>query len=117
MLIAMSTAALIALGLLYYAFATRVYESSADVLLVPKRPEVVTRDQRYESGFEDYVSTHLALIVSRMIVERAIESSSLNHLTRFLGSIPKRTIWQTSSLTNSSLPVAREFWARMQIGS
>ena len=73
----------IALGVVYYGVATPVYQSSADVLLVQKRPEVMMRDQRYESGFEDYVSTHLSLIVSRMIVERAIESSSLGSLPTF----------------------------------
>ena len=73
----------ILIGLIYYMQATRIYESHADVLLVQKRPEVVTGDQRYESGFEDYVTTHLALIVSPLIIERAIETFDLGSLKTF----------------------------------
>ncbi|MCA9184299.1 MAG: Wzz/FepE/Etk N-terminal domain-containing protein [Pirellulaceae bacterium] len=82
-LIAVGIFLAIAAGVTYYGLATPKYESSADVLLIHKSPEVVTRDQRFESGFEDYVSTHLALIVSRMIVERAIDDSSLRSLEMF----------------------------------
>ena len=82
-ILAVTTAAAIVIGLLYYVQAVRVYESSADVLLVQKRPEVVTGDQRYESSFEDYVVTHLALVVSPLIIERAIETSDLGSLKTF----------------------------------
>ena len=82
-LISAACAVGILIGLIYYIQATRSYESSADVLLVHKRPEVVTGDLRYESGFEDYVATHLALIVSPMIVNRAIETSDLGSLKTF----------------------------------
>ncbi len=73
----------ILIGLIYYAQATRTYESHADVLIVQKRPEVVTGNQRYESGFEDYVTTHLTLIKSRLIIERAIEARDLGSLKTF----------------------------------
>ena len=66
-----------------------MYQSSADVLLIHKRPEIVTRDPRIESSFEDFVSTHLALIVSPLIVERAVETSSLNQLSSFAGIAPR----------------------------
>jgi uncharacterized protein involved in exopolysaccharide biosynthesis len=82
-LVAFSVVAALAAGGLYYYTSAEVFESTADVLLVQKRPEVVTRDQNYESGFEDYVSTNLAVIVSELIVERAIESASLHSLGTF----------------------------------
>ena len=73
----------IVLGGLYYVQATTMYESNAEVLVLKKHPGVVAGEQRYESHFEDYVSTHLALIVSPLIVERAIESSVLSSLNTF----------------------------------
>ncbi len=71
------------LGVVYYRLATPMYESSADVLVVQKRPQAITGDHQYESGFEDYLATHLAVIVSPLIVERAIESSNLAALPSF----------------------------------
>ncbi len=73
----------IVLGLIYGQLATPMYESTADVLVVQKRPQVVTGDHQYESGFEDYLATHLAVIVSPVIVERAIEESDLASLESF----------------------------------
>ena len=71
------------LGFCYWLLAERTYESSADVLVVKKSPETVMGDTNYESGFEDYLATHLALIVSPMIVERAIKESDLVSLPTF----------------------------------
>ena len=73
----------IVLGLIYGVLATPMYESTADVLVVQKRPQAVTGDHQYESGFEDYLATHLAIIVSPVIVERAIEESDLASLESF----------------------------------
>ncbi len=72
----------IVLGVLYCGLATPMYESTADVLVVQKRPQAVTGDNQYESGFEDYLATHLAVIVSPVIVERAIEASDLGSLSK-----------------------------------
>ncbi len=74
----------VALGACYYFSATRLYQSSADVLVVRKRPGVVTGDQRYDSGFEDYVATQRALIVSPLIVQRAIDTAGLGSLRSFV---------------------------------
>jgi succinoglycan biosynthesis transport protein ExoP len=71
------------LGALYCGMAMPVYESVADVLVVQKRPQAVTGDHQYESGFEDYLATHLAVVVSPLIVERAIEASDLGSLACF----------------------------------
>ena len=46
----------IVLGVLYCGLATPMYESTADVLVVQKRPQAVTGDHQYESGFEDYLA-------------------------------------------------------------
>ncbi|MCA9170165.1 MAG: polysaccharide biosynthesis tyrosine autokinase [Planctomycetales bacterium] len=70
-------------GLAYYVRAKPVYESRASLLLIQRRPETITRDQRYESSFEDYVDTHRALIVSPMIINRAIETAKLGELPSF----------------------------------
>lgn len=83
-----TVAAAVISGLLYYLQATPVYESRAGLLLVQRRPELVTRDQRFESAFEDYVATHRALIVSPMIAGRAIESAKLGSLRTFNGIEP-----------------------------
>lgn len=72
------------LGLTYWLLAERTYESSADVLVVRKNPETVMRDANRDSGFEDYLATHLALVVSPMIVERAIKESDLASLPSFV---------------------------------
>ena len=73
----------IVLGVVYCALATTMYESTADVLVVSKRPQPITGDHQYESGFEDYLATHLAIIVSPVIVERAINESDLASLESF----------------------------------
>ncbi len=73
----------IVLGLIYCVLAMPMYQSTADVLVVQKRPQAVTGDHQYESGFEDYLATHLAVMVSPVIVQRAIEASDLGSLASF----------------------------------
>ncbi len=71
------------LGALYCFLATPMYESTAEVLVVQKRPQPVTGDVQYQSGFQDYLATHLAIITSPLIVERAIKTSHLGSLACF----------------------------------
>lgn len=73
----------IVLGALYCSLSMTVYESTADVLVVQKRPHAVTGDQQYESAFGDYLATHLAIIASPKIVKRAVEGSELGSLASF----------------------------------
>ncbi len=73
----------VVLGTLYCLLAAPIYESRADVLVVQKRPQAVTGESQYQSGFEDYLSTHLAIIKSPLIVERAIDSANLASLECF----------------------------------
>ena len=77
------TSIAIFLGVIYSLLATPMYESTADVLVVQKHPQVVTGDNQYESGFEDYLATHLAVVASPLIVERAIKAANLGSLESF----------------------------------
>lgn len=73
----------IILGILYCSLVPPKYESTADVLVVQKRPQAVTGDNQFESGFEDYLAIHRAVIASPLIVQRAIETSNLGSLQSF----------------------------------
>jgi len=79
----------VALGLAYYFLLPPTYESVANVLLVQKRPCLLSGNQQYESNFEDYVATHRALIVSPMIIKRAVESADLGSLETFADLDPE----------------------------
>ena len=82
----------VGLGYLYYERATRVYQSSADILLIKKSVElpVSTADQKI--NYEDQLSTHMILIRSPLIVEKAVADDDL-------ASLP--------SLSDSSNPVSK----------
>lgn len=70
----------VGLGYLYYERATRVYQSSADILLIKKNVElpVSTPDQQF--NYEDQLSTHAILIRSPLIVEKAVTDHDLASL-------------------------------------
>ncbi len=70
-------------GAVLYLVTPTTYESETAVLLVEKNPQAVTRDSRFESGFEAFLATHRALIVSPLIVERAIKAENLQSLSMF----------------------------------
>lgn len=79
-----------ALGALYYFQAERVYQSSAQILLIKKEKFPVAGADagrgpgRYsEYGYEDTLSTHMILITSPLIVGRAVESHKLASLASF----------------------------------
>lgn len=65
-------------GALYYAQQTPIYESSAKILIVNKHPETVTGG--VGSYFNDYMSTHQALVVSPVVVEAALNRGGLSGL-------------------------------------
>ena len=82
--ITMSCLALsLAAAAVLYVVSPPTYESETAVLLVQKNPQPVTRDARFESGFDAFLATHRALIVSPLIVERAIEAADLKSLKMF----------------------------------
>lgn len=74
-------------GLLNYAQKQPVYQSSASVLVVKKRNDallVAGGDPRL-GVYEDYVSTHLILIKSSMVVGLAVKKKELGQLGSFEG--------------------------------
>jgi succinoglycan biosynthesis transport protein ExoP len=82
-LIALGIVAGIVLGSLYYAQATPVYRSQSQVLVVQKRPDVVTGDVTHMQPAEDYVNTHRLLLLSPLIVGRAIDQGKLRTMDTF----------------------------------
>lgn len=78
-----------ALGYLYYLQATRVYRSWAQVLLIKREANVAVapgggRD-RSGYGYEDTLSTHMLLICSPLIVQKAVEKHHLASLSSLKG--------------------------------
>lgn len=65
LLIALSIAVALAAGTLYYNEASPVYESTAQILVVKKRPDTVTGMDTRNLAIEDYVATHQALLKSQ----------------------------------------------------
>jgi capsular exopolysaccharide synthesis family protein len=81
-LILLAGAAGLVVGLLYYSQKPPVFQSRAQVLVVKKRSDalpVAGGDPRL-SFYEDYVSTHLVLIRSPLVVERAVRKKDLGAL-------------------------------------
>jgi succinoglycan biosynthesis transport protein ExoP len=72
------------LGGLYCQLSAPVYQSTAQVVVIKKRPEAVTGVETRGSP-EDEVATHQALIRSPLIVERAIHKQQLQTLRSFAG--------------------------------
>jgi capsular exopolysaccharide synthesis family protein len=73
------------LGGLFYAQRRPLYQSSAQVLIIKKRPEALSGGAGL-TRFEDYVSTHLALIKSPLLVGQAVTRGNLQALPTFAGS-------------------------------
>jgi capsular exopolysaccharide synthesis family protein len=71
---------------LYYARCSAVYQSAAQILVVKKRSDAISLGGNERIAFyDDYVSTHLVLIKSPLIVERAVKKRSLRDLKSFAG--------------------------------
>jgi capsular exopolysaccharide synthesis family protein len=74
----------LALAILYYAQATPIYQSNAQVLVVKKISNAagpVSGGDPRMTVMEDYLGTHLVLLKSPLIAERAVEK--LKKLDRF----------------------------------
>lgn len=72
-------------ALLYYLWTTPVYQSTAQVLVVKKRPDAVTGVDTHQVSIEDYMATHQALVQSTLIVQRAVQKRNLGALRCFAG--------------------------------
>ncbi|MBV9122909.1 MAG: hypothetical protein JO112_06115, partial [Planctomycetes bacterium] len=62
------------LGTLFYVQRPRIYQSTAQVLVIKKRPDEVTGMNTHQTTLEDYVSTQQVLIRSPLIINRAIQN-------------------------------------------
>src|SRR5690349_9760266 len=69
----------------YYAQAKPIFQSATQVLVVKKSIDtgIATVDSRH-SSYEDYVATHLTIIRSPVIVEKAIEKGKLREVFKGL---------------------------------
>jgi polysaccharide biosynthesis transport protein len=89
-LVALGAVIGLVLGSLLYAQRAPVYQSAAQILVVKKRSGEVMQfaggsgDPRV-SYVEDYLATHLVLIKSPLIVERAVKKRDLQSLKSFDG--------------------------------
>jgi capsular exopolysaccharide synthesis family protein len=74
-------------GAVYYARATPVYQSSAQVLVVNKTPEALqlAAGESRPAYAEDYLSTHTTLIRSPAIVRVAVQNANLGQLPSLAG--------------------------------
>jgi len=74
------------LGLLYYARQPPVYQSSAQVLVVKKQPDLPIQgvDSR-QLYYDDYLVTHQMLIRSPVIIKRSVQKFQLESLKSFEG--------------------------------
>ncbi len=75
------------LGALYYSRLTPIYQSSALVLVVKKAPDTLPLPGGTigASFTEDYLSTHMSLIRSPVIVGQAVQKANLGALKSFAG--------------------------------
>jgi capsular exopolysaccharide synthesis family protein len=84
----------VALGGLNHLRRPAVYQASAQVLVVKKKSEalpVAGGDPRL-AVYEDYVSTHLILIKSPIVVQRAVDKRNLGQLPSFAHGDPAGAI-------------------------
>jgi uncharacterized protein involved in exopolysaccharide biosynthesis len=72
----------LALGAVYYVVTPPAYSSSAQLLVVKKRPDPAGTEYR-PGAFEEFVSTQQALIKSPLVAERAIAKRQLEALPSF----------------------------------
>jgi capsular exopolysaccharide synthesis family protein len=77
-------------GGLAYLQRPSVYQSSAQVLVLKKQSDmpISATDARGFAPLDDYVSTHLVLIRSPLIISRAVEKHHLSALPSFAGADP-----------------------------
>jgi capsular exopolysaccharide synthesis family protein len=84
-LLALGLAVGLVLGSLHYARQTPIYQSSAQVLVVKKRPDALPSSMTGALYSEDYLSTHVALIRSPLVIERAVAKWELGSLRSLAG--------------------------------
>ncbi len=76
----------LSLGALNYLRKQPIYQSSAQILIINKRPIITVSGMELQTGgaTEDFAAAHLSVIKSRPVVDRTIHSlSKLGDLSRF----------------------------------
>jgi uncharacterized protein involved in exopolysaccharide biosynthesis len=79
------------LGAIVYSLLPRVYQSTAQVLVVKKRPDAVTGVDTRPLATEDYVATQQELMKSSVVIEQAIQDHGLASLETF-GQHPRKKL-------------------------
>jgi capsular exopolysaccharide synthesis family protein len=74
-------------GGLYYFAMPPTYQSTAQVLVVKKRPDELTGKDTRNLAIEDYVATQQTIVSSPLVIERAVDK-------RALGSLPTFADWE-----------------------
>src|ERR1700680_3446645 len=71
-----------AIGAIYHARSTPIYQSSAQLLVVKKTPTAlpISGTEAHGGATEDYLSTHQTLIRSPKIVGQAVKNANLGNL-------------------------------------
>jgi capsular exopolysaccharide synthesis family protein len=100
-LVALGAVVGLVLGILFYAQQTPIYQATAQVMVIKKRGDpmpIVGGDPRM-MYMEDYVASHLIVIRSPLIIERAVGRRNLRSLPSLAGKEAIGTI--SASLTAS----------------
>jgi succinoglycan biosynthesis transport protein ExoP len=87
-LVALGVLAGVAAALIFAAKKAPVYQSSAQVLVVKKHGDTgmpLAGADPTMGFYEDYVSTHIALVRSQVVVDAAVKDHNLASLTSFQG--------------------------------
>ena len=93
------------LGGIYFAQRKPVFESSAQVYVIKKTPDMPMPGWETYGLVEDYLNTHLLLISSPIILDKAVKSGELDRLKTFEGCPNPTAIMAT---IHGSLRVSRE---------
>ncbi len=90
LLIAVSVAACLTLAILYLAGAQRMYQATARLLVLQQggRPLNMSNadPSRLMEGAEDYIPTHSQILVSPLVIQRAIDIIGLDQLPTLLAA-------------------------------
>ncbi len=104
-LVALGLTVGLVVGLIVASRAQPVYRSSAQVLVIKKRSDVVpvTGGDPSQAYLEDYMSTHMTLLKSPVILEKAVKKGGLAELPTFAGQAdPARAIGSSLVLSGDS---------------
>lgn len=82
-LLMLGTLAGLVLGAMLALLLAPVYQSTAQILMVKKRPDAVTGVDTRSLGAEEYIAPAQELLKSHLIIDRAVRSKQLRTLSMF----------------------------------